>query len=195
MSQPLSGHNSKSRVLIALGANDSADTQLLQRRLAHSLRAIEQKDLTVVLVSDYYKSPCFPAGAGPDFVNAAACLSTNLGPEEILEHLHQVEADFGRERSKRWGARALDLDLLTYGDAVRPNMASFERWRDLPLERQVREAPNSLILPHPRLQDRAFVLLPLADIAPDWVHPVSGLTVRQMCDALPDSELRTVVAL
>ena len=78
------------------------------------------------------------------------------------------------------------------GGQVVPDRDTWSQWRDLPPEEQARRAPDRLILPHPRLQDRAFVLVPLADIAPDWVHPVSGHSVRQMLSALPPDEINAV---
>jgi 2-amino-4-hydroxy-6-hydroxymethyldihydropteridine diphosphokinase len=92
----------------------------------------------------------------------------------------------------RWGARTLDLDLLAWGDAVRPDAATQEAWRALPPERQGREAPDGLVLPHPRMQDRGFVLLPLAEVAPLWRHPLIGRTVAEMLAALPPDALEGV---
>ena len=91
--------------------------------------------------------------------------------------------------------RTLDLDLLAWGDSVLPDSATQDSWRALPPEAQVRAVPDGLILPHPRLQDRAFVLVPLADVAPDWVHPRTGLTVRQMLAALPAADRDAVKPL
>lgn len=121
-------------------------------------------------------------------MNAAAELAFSQDFERILAILHQVEADLGRIRQKRWGARTVDLDLLAAGDSVRPDRATFQFWREMPLDKQMQSAPDRLILPHPRLHERAFVLIPLLDIAPDWRHPVLDVTVRQMVDALPDAE-------
>ena len=102
----------------------------------------------------------------------------------MLTILHAIESDFGRERRQRWGQRVLDMDLIAAGDFVMPNEKSQAEWRNLPLEKQKELAPDELILPHPRLQDRAFVLVPLAQIAPDWLHPLTDLTVVEMRDRL-----------
>ena len=106
-----------------------------------------------------------------------------------------MEAAFGRERQTRWGPRSLDLDLLALDDLVLPDLAAWSLWRDLTPEAQARETPDRLILPHPRLQDRGFVLAPLAEVAPDWRHPVTGFDVTQMRDALPTAALDGVEPL
>ncbi len=146
-------------------------------------------------VSRFFATPCFPAGAGPDYVNAAALIESPLEADELLALLHDVEAKFGRARSSRWVGRTLDIDLIGGGGVVLPNPETYAYWRDLPLERQLQETPDQLILPHPRLQDRAFVLVPLNDIAPDWKHPVSGLSVGQMLAALPETDRKAVKPL
>jgi 2-amino-4-hydroxy-6-hydroxymethyldihydropteridine diphosphokinase len=84
--------------------------------------------------------------------------------------------------------RTLDLDLVAFGESVMPDLAGFEAWKVLPPDLQRLRAPDELILPHPRLQDRSFVLVPLADVAPGWRHPVLGLTVAQMLAARPAAE-------
>ena len=109
-----------------------------------------------------------------------------------MHRLHALEARHGRERTQRWGQRTLDLDLIAMGTTVLPDLKEFSHWRDLALDQQIIESPAKLILPHPRLQDRAFVLVPLADIAADWCHPVSGVSVRRMVDALPPSDVEAV---
>ncbi len=148
--------------------------------------------MRITKISEFYKTPCFPPGAGPDFVNAAIEVQTDLLPHDLLQFLHETEVRFGRERPSRWAPRTLDMDLIACGDVVLPDRALLQHWMDMPLEDQKKLAPEQLILPHPRVQDRAFVLIPLADIAPDWRHPIIGKTVRELVAALPDAEKKGV---
>ena len=120
-------------------------------------------------------------------MNGALTLETQLLAEDLLSQLHEVEAEFGRLRTSRWGARTLDLDVLFCGENVLPSPEIWRKWHDLPADQQILSAPDQLILPHPRLQDRGFVLVPVADVAPDWVHPLLNKTIRELCDALPEN--------
>ncbi len=183
------------KVVVAVGANMPSDVGSPEKTLRRAFEVLADSRLSIIKISPFYTTPCFPAGAGPDYVNAAAVLSGLTDPKEILTVLHDVEATFGRTREIRWGQRTLDLDLIGVGDLVLPDLATYRDWQDLSLSDQIKRTPDQLILPHPRIQDRAFVLIPLADIAPDWVHPVSGLTVRQMLDALPEADKSEVKLL
>lgn len=145
------------------------------------------------ICSRLFATPAFPPGIGPDFINAVVALRTTLHPEAILAELHAIERMAARERTVRWGPRTLDLDLLGVGGQILPDKATHRLWRDMAPQEQRSRWPDGLILPHPRLQDRAFVLVPLADVAPDWVHPVTGLTVVQMRDVLPPEELASII--
>ena len=176
------------KVIVALGGNVASHVGSPELTLRSALTRLADSALQVVSISKFYATPCFPAGSGPDYVNAAAVLSGMDDGHGILNILHQVEAEFGRARDRRWGRRTLDLDLIALGDAIRPDLETYRKWRALPLDRQMTEAPDRLILPHPRMQDRAFVLIPLAEIAPDWRHPVTGRSVAEMADALPEAE-------
>ena len=174
--------------LIALGANLDSPSGPPQKTLPMAIEALSKNGASIRARSRYYATPCFPAGAGPDYINAAIAVAWTGSAPDLLDLLHEIEARFARKRAERWGMRTLDMDLVAFGAAVIPDAATQAHWRDLPLRSQMSETPDQLILPHPRLQDRAFVLVPLMDVAPDWRHPVLGLTVQDMHDALPISE-------
>ena len=138
--------------LIALGANLGDPERALQNAAA----IIVHWGVIVAASSIYRTAPVGGPPGQPDYRNAVLALRTELSPEELLGRLLETEREQGRVRRERWGPRVLDLDLLSYGD-------------------RVLETP-SLMLPHPRLMERAFVLAPLAEIAPDWRHPITGQT-------------------
>lgn len=181
--------------LIALGANLTSRFGPPSATLRAALDALGAAGAAVTAVSRFYRTPCFPPGAGPDYVNAAARVTFPGSPGALLEVLHGIEAAHDRARLRRWGGRTLDLDLLACGDSVLPDGATFRHWQGLAPAAQQSTAPDRLILPHPRLQDRAFVLVPLADVAPDWTHPVLGKTVTGMLAVLPDADRAGAVAL
>lgn len=185
----------RSKALIALGGNLSAGESDPAATLVAAVVAMAENGLVIRAVSRFFTTPCFPAGAGPDYVNAAVALDTDLPPEALLACLHGIEQQFGRARTQRWGMRTLDLDVIAIGDQILPDAAEQTKWRDLPVQAQVQAAPDQLILPHPRLQDRAFVLVPLMDIAPDWRHPILKCTVADLLAALPGAEIAAVHAI
>lgn len=176
--------------LLALGANLPSWIGSPVATLRHVLENISNENIGLMAVSQFWETPAFPAGSGPNYVNAAAVITTTLGPHDLLAQLHSIEAGLGRQRDGgRWQARGVDIDLLALDDQVLPDAGEQDRWRALPPERQAQEVPGELILPHPRIQDRAFVLEPLCEVAPHWRHPRIGLTVAEMRDALPAEAL------
>ena len=157
-------------ILIALGANlDHPRFGPPKATLEAALEALQASGVGVQARSRWYRSAPVPPSDQPWFVNAVASLETGLSPAELLAKLHEIEAAFGRTRLGRNEARVLDLDLLAYHGRV--------------------SAPGeSPILPHPRLAERAFVVLPLAELAPGWQHPVSGLSASQLASRLSSAE-------
>ena len=172
--------------LLALGSNLPSQFGSPIRTLQECLIYLNRNAVLVSAVSRFFQTPCFPEGAGPDYVNAAVAIETELSAPALLTELHKIESDFGRERVTRWGTRPLDIDLIGFESQVSPNASVWARWRELSPEQQTQEAPDELILPHPRLQDRGFVLAPLMDIASHWEHPVLGRTIAQMFADLPE---------
>ncbi len=177
--------------VVALGANLPSQAGDPRATLEAALAALGDRGFAVTARSPWYRTPAFPAGSGPDYVNGAALLAAPLDPEAVLAALHAVEQHLGRARDRRWGPRVCDLDLVASGDAVLPDEATVRSWMARRGAAQ-REVPPGLILPHPRMQERGFVLRPLADIAPDWRHPLLGLSVREMLAALPAQALEGI---
>jgi 2-amino-4-hydroxy-6-hydroxymethyldihydropteridine diphosphokinase len=141
------------RAAIALGSNLGDSFQILKSALK-TLDSLPH--ITLEAVSETYQTVAV-GPPQPDYLNACALLSTDLEPQALLDTMLEVEAQFGRVRWERWGARLLDLDLLLFDDLV--------------IEQ------SGLQIPHPRMVERAFVLVPLADIAADWVEPISGKAI------------------
>jgi 2-amino-4-hydroxy-6-hydroxymethyldihydropteridine diphosphokinase len=178
--------------LIALGANEPSEQGAPQETLSAALSLLSARGITVQAVARWRASPAWPAGSGPDYVNGAAQVSTTLSPAALLDALHKVEAILGRTRDgARWAARSCDLDLIACGAMVAPGA---RLWREC--EAAPPETPrDTMILPHPQLHRRAFVLMPLADIAPDWRHPMLGKTVAEMLAALPEADRAAITLL
>ncbi len=151
-------------IFIALGGNLSSHAGAPVETLRAALAELEKHGVRVIAVSPYYVTPAWPDPSDPPFVNAVAQIGTTLAPAALLDLLHRTETSFRRTRSARNAPRTLDLDLLDYDSRVEE---------------------GALQLPHPRLAGRAFVLVPLADIAPAWRHPVTGQGIGALLAALP----------
>ena len=155
-----------SSVAIAIGSNlgDSLSIVRCALELLDSQPAVK-----LVKSSRWYRTKAITlpdSPPQPDYINGCAIVATTLSPLDLLSVLLWVEQQFGRERRAMWSPRTLDLDLLLYDD-------------------QIIALPN-LCVPHPRMGDRSFVLLPLQEIAPHWRHPVMGLTIQELAQSPSD---------
>lgn len=196
MAQAFLSNAEPRKALVALGSNLPVEGQaprvVLDRAIAQLRDYVTAQGGGDFKLSQLYRTPVFPAGSGPDFVNAAISFDWPLDPNSLLEKLHAIEADFGRSRSQRWAARGLDLDLLGLGNLVLPDPDTWQVWANLSTKEAQSRAPDQLILPHPRMAERGFVLIPLCDVAPNWCHPILGETVSQLRAKLPLEECREI---
>lgn len=165
-------------ILVALGANLPGSWGSPRGGLEAALGQFPSYGLHIEAASPFYRTPAVTPYAQPDFVNAVVQISTALEPSELLKQLHRIEAAFGRVRTQRWAERPLDLDLIDYNGLIQPETDR-----------------NGLVLPHPRVGERAFVLGPLADVAPDWRHPVLSVSVMELMEALPARDKEGLVQL
>jgi len=183
------------QALVAVGANLPVGSMTPEENVTAAMDMLEKRCGSTLRRSRLWRTPAYPEGAGPPFVNAALSLDWSGTARDLLTLLHEVEEAFGRQRTSRWEARKMDLDLIGLGDIVLPDAGGFRAWHDLSPEEAATRMPEDLIVPHPRMDERVFVLAPLCEVAPDWRHPVLGLTVREMLDALPASDHEGVAPL
>lgn len=155
-------------ILIGLGGNLPSHFGPPLETCEAALEALRAAGVSVVRRSRWWRTAPVPVSGQPWFVNGVAAVETDLKAWDLLAVLHRIEAEFGRVRGARDAARVIDIDLLAYGDAV------------------IHE--GGLDVPHPRLHARAFVLLPLAEVAPGWRHPESGEGVDAMIARLPPEQ-------
>lgn len=181
--------------LVALGANLPAGGMLPEISVPRAAALLVERVGGPHVISRFFHTPAFPAGSGPQFVNAAVRLEWRGPAVDLLALLHDIEEEFGRTRAERWEARVMDLDLVGLGDRILPDPETRAEWAALPPEKAAQVVPDQLILPHPRLSERGFVLVPLADVAPDWVDPATGQSVAQMLAARPKAELQEIVPI
>ncbi len=153
----------KKKVYLLLGSNMGDREQLINAAIDHISRRVGD----VVSRSAFYETAAWGKEDQPSFINVALEISTPLSAEAVLDTILDIEHDMGRVRLEVWGARLIDIDLIFFGN-------------------EVIEIPNKLIVPHPELQNRRFVLEPLVEIAPNHLHPKLNKTVSDILISLQD---------
>ena len=155
-------------ILIALGANLPRSFGTPEETLKAAVDEIQARIGGVEAVSSIWKTAPVPVSDQPWYRNAVVRVQSNRPAREILDVLHAIEHDFGRIRTVKNASRLLDLDLLAYGDDV--------------------VTKDDFMIPHPRMHCRAFVLIPLQEVAPNWVHPVLKRSVADLIKDLPEGQ-------
>lgn len=159
-------------IFIGAGANLPHPSYASPREtLQAALLELDRRQIHVLRYSPWYRTAPVPASDQPWYVNVVAEVATDLPADDLLALLHEIEDLFGRIRSVPNAPRLIDLDLLDYRGQIAP------------------PAPGKATLPHPRMRGRAFVLRPLADLAPAWRHPVSGTPIQDLLKALPADQV------
>ncbi len=163
---PGQARDDKGVIYLGLGANLPWQNQLPVATLEQAIAVLPQHNIHVQTVSPFYQSPPWLGMEQPDYINAVVAVKTVLLPAEVMEAIIAIETQFGRQRSVKNASRTLDIDIIAWGNKIIQN--------------------EMLTVPHPYLAERAFVLLPLHDIAPEWQHPQKGQTIKQLIAACAD---------
>jgi len=159
----------RSQSALALGSNIGESQAILEAAIEI---LAQTPGIFLEAKSNWYRTKAV-GPPQPDYLNGCAILQVEISPQKLLETLLGIEQTFGRVRQERWGPRTLDLDLLLYDDLIL-------------------QTPN-LQIPHPRMRERAFVLVPLAEIAPDWVDPVTGCVIKELLKQVDCSDVHLLM--
>jgi 2-amino-4-hydroxy-6-hydroxymethyldihydropteridine diphosphokinase len=156
-------------ILVALGSNQSGPWGNPEQTVRRALAELSNGPVKLKRASKLFQTAPFGVLNQPNFVNAVALIETALSPHTLLRRLHMIERQAGRKRGRRWGPRTLDLDLLDYHGLQM---------------KQKGQVQKALVLPHPGIAERVFVLEPIAEIAPRWKHSVNHKTAASMIQKL-----------
>jgi 2-amino-4-hydroxy-6-hydroxymethyldihydropteridine diphosphokinase len=174
-------------VIISLGSNVTGDGKISSQAIRSACNQLKSFSIRILDSSRFYLTEPYGVTDQPAFTNSAILVQTSLSPHNLLTVIKRIEAIAGRRKTKRWGARVIDLDIIDYNGLSlnyvkdwRSNFTNYER---------------RLILPHPGIANRPFVLQPIMDIAPFWHHPVNRLTAAQMLKRLPRNAPGRVIGI
>lgn len=158
-------------VALSLGSNLGDRLTLLRKAVA----SLKKEGLVIKAASDVFETPPWGMENQPPFLNACIVAETGLSPKKLLELLKKLEGDLGRTAGRRWGPRIIDIDIIFYDDLVFNS--------------------DNLTIPHQHMAQRPFVLVPLAQAAPEWKHPATGLTAAEMSRELSEDERAPLVRI
>ena len=154
-------------IIIGIGSNLISDRYRSRREACEaSIKLLEKHNIQIIRQSSWYESLPIPPSSQSNFINGVIIVKTELNSFNLLKLLMKIEQKMGRRRAERFAARIIDLDLIAFDDQI------------------IRS--KNLTLPHPRLTQRAFVIKPIAEIAPEWRHPITGTQVVRMLETLSD---------
>jgi len=164
-------------ILVALGSNVPGPWGLPHETVEQALGELDRPPLRLVRASRLIRTAPMGPRDQPDFINAVAVIATELDAPDLLARLHDIELSADRRRSLRWGPRTLDLDLIDYDGRIIGEADG------------VRTRHGLMLLPHPGIAERAFVLAPIAEIAPQWRHPLTGKSAAEMLGELGEGDV------
>jgi len=171
------GEAKQKMILVALGSNVPGTWGSPRETVQQAMAELNRPPLRLVKASRLIRTAPMGRHDQPDFINAIAIIATGLEAPELLARLHDIELQADRRRSLRWGPRTLDLDLLDHDGRIISEADG------------IRTLHGPMVLPHPGIDSRAFVLGPIAEIAPDWRHPLTGKTAAEMLAELGEGDV------
>ena len=158
------------QIIIGIGGNINSEDGTHPIKICNkAIYSLQEYSINVKKQSKWYNSEAIPKSNQPNFFNCVVIASTKLNEYDVLKYLHEIEEEFGRRRNKINAPRSIDLDLIDYSNKVCKN--------------------NKLIIPHPRAHLRKFVMGPLAEINPDWIHPILKVNVLDILTKLDKQKL------
>ena len=178
---------SNKTAILAFGANLASAIGQPRDTIEAALGTLEAEGVGLCRLSSFYRSAALTLNEdadAPDFVNLVATVATKLQPDDLLALCLETERRYGRSPGARWSARTLDIDLIAYEDLILPNQAA---WQEISSSTDPAAISKELMVPHPRMHIRDFILVPLVEVEPQWRHPVTGKSARMMLEQLRDS--------
>jgi len=161
-------------ILVGIGSNlRSSEGSLPKENCLEALRRLSLKQVRIISTSSFFESEPIPDVRQPWYINLVIAVKTNMPPLILMGCLLAIELEMGRKRTFTNGPRVIDLDLLAYNNKILNDVG--------------------LIIPHPRMYERAFVLKPLAEIAPDWLHPSTGKHINQLIEDLKPNQIARAI--